>query len=839
MQDDLRAFWSPSEDDLLSTLQSSRRGLSTTQALATTQRYGKNLVKQEARHTKLALAWHQVSSPIAILLTSAAILSSIVGDTLDGITILTILIMSALLGYWQELRAHTAVYKLLEHLERKTKVMRDGRWQQIPSADIVPGDIISLDAGAQIPADCRVIESQNLTLDQSALTGESFPSDKRPGICPLETPLGDRTNSVFMGSHVLSGDGIAVAVLTGRRSLYGKLIAELRRSPPPTEFELGVRHFGYFLLEVALALSLVVFAINISFERPTLESLLFTLALVVGMTPQLLPAIVTTTLAHGAHTMASKQTIVRRLNAIADLGGITVLCTDKTGTLTEGIVHWESAISFDGEMSQKTALYGYLNALHETGFLNVIDEAIRAAPVEGASSFRKLDEIPYNFNRRMLSVLVESAGAALMITKGALKEVLQVCDQAEAVSDTLLPLAETRASIEKTFEELSHQGKRCLGVAYRSMSPGARLSQDSEKNLVFVGFLTFSDPAKATAVDSLQQLENYGITCKIVTGDNRHVAGKLAADLGVLEPNRLMTGDELDTLTDHALRLRVLDIDIFAEMDPNQKERIILAFKRAGVGVAYLGDGINDAAALHAADVGISVDTAVDVTKEAADVVLLNKDLRVIIEAVKEGRRAFANTLKYIAISTSANFGNMFSVAGASLFAAFLPMLPKQILLLNVLADLPAMALATDRVDAWAIKRPLRWNSQAIGKFMVIFGLISSVFDYLTFGILLILAVPALTFRTAWFVESALSQLLMLLVIRTHGALWRSHIGNVLLSSCLIIGVVTILLPYSPLATPLGFTPLPSGYLIFIALILTAYVGAAEFAKKGVRRTAP
>jgi Mg2+-importing ATPase len=825
-------LWSEDEPALLLRLETTERGLSSAEASRRASIFGPNACEHRLRFPRATLFIRQLKSPIAILLGVAACISSLVGDAFDGITILVILLASALLSYWQEFRAHSAIERLLKRLQHRIDTLRDGSWQSIPARDLVPGDVIALEAGSQIPADCRVIASRDLSVDESSLTGESFATEKRPGICPTNAPLSARSNSVFTGTHVISGTGTAVIVSTGFKTIFGEITSRLQQSPPETEFQIGVRNFGYLLLEVAATLALVVLAVNIHYERAPLDSLLFTLALVVGMTPQLLPAIVTSTLSQGAHRMADKDMIVRRLHAIADLGGISILCTDKTGTLTEGSMRWESSLAMNGKSSEKAALYGYLNASFETGFSNAIDDAIRAAPPVTSHNYTKLDELPYDFNRRMLSVSVSSEQGALLITKGAFKEVIVRCSYAEGATGERVAIDAIAEQAAKLFQSLSEQGHRCLGIAYKPLLSLQPLSADSEQDLVLLGLLVFSDPPKPSAIESIRALEQHGITCKLVTGDNRYVASKLADDLGVLDRNAILLGQEIDALTESALVVRARDVDIFAEVDPNQKERIIRALKKTGLGVGYIGDGINDAAALYAADVGVSVDTATDVTKEAADVVLLTKDLNVLLDAVREGRAAFANTLKYILISTSANFGNMFSVAGASFFADFLPLLPKQILLLNVLADLPAMAIATDRVDPEMTARPLRWSSKTITAFMLIYGLISSIFDYLTFAALLILRVPAPVFRTSWFIESVLSEVCMLLVIRTRRPLWRSPVGRVLVFAGFLTAIATLYLPYSPIGAAFGFEPLKLQYVALVFLILAPYILLAEIAKR-------
>lgn len=829
-------WWSVPKSELLEALGTSEDGLSAGLAERALREQGLNTIQSKIQHPRLKILFNQIKSPIAILLVIAAFCSAIVGDSIEGITILGFFIASAWLGYSQEYRAHRAVSELLVRLEHKAKVLRDGAWKTVPTSTIVRGDIISLAAGNQVPADCRIMKSKDLFVDQSALTGESFPSAKEDTSNPENATLGERSNSVYFGSHVVSGNATVVAVATGGDTAFGQLAETLQHEPPPTEFELGVRHFGYLLLEVAAALSLIAFAVNISYHRPVLDVLLFTLALVVGMTPQLLPAIVTSTLAQGAHRLAHGNAIVRRIGSIADIGGVTILCTDKTGTLTEGAVSLQSALGWDGSDNDKTLLCGYLNALHQSGYSNVLDDAIRRRAIADAEGYTKLDEIPYDFSRKRLSVLVRHEDMGVHIVKGAFNEVLSVCSYVEGSGIELEPIASRKTTIVALFEKLSRQGYRSLAVAYRTHAVDAPLVHKDECGMVFLGFLTFMDPPKQSAIQSVRELENHGIQCKMVTGDNRFVAAHVAGTLGVLSPEALLTGAEVDELSDTALQLRALEIDVFAEVDPNQKGRIIRLLKNLHTGVAYLGDGINDASALRAADVGISVDTAVESTKEAADIVLVTKDLNILLDAVRQGRQAFGNTLKYILITTSANFGNMFSVVGASLFADFLPLLPKQILLLNALSDLPAMALATDRVDSEMLARPLRWNLKSISRTMIAYGLVSSFFDYITFGALLILGVSAEVFRTGWFIESLLSEVLILFVIRTRRPMVKSPAGKILVVMSLFVSVTAILLPYSPFAHVLGLAALPIRYGLIVLIILTLYVGSSEMMKRYLNR---
>ena len=583
-------------------------------------------------------------------------------------------------------------------------------------------------------------------------------------------------------------------------------------------------------MEVTLVLVVAIFAINVYLARPVLDSFLFSLALAVGLTPQLLPAIISINLAHGAKRMAQEKVIVKRLASIENFGSMNVICSDKTGTLTEGIVHLQSALDVAGAPSDKVLLYAYLNAFYETGFTNPIDEAIRTHRQFDLSGYQKQDEIPYDFLRKRLSILVSHDDTQLMVTKGALANVLAVCSSAETEGG-IVDIGAVREPIQKHFEEFSHKGFRTLGVAYRNMETGSRISKDDEAGMTFLGFLVLFDPPKPNMIETIGSLKNLGVSLKIITGDNHLVAANVSQQMG-LAKTKIITGPDLLQMSDGALLKQVVDVDVFAEIEPNQKERIILALRKAGNVVGYMGDGINDASALHAADVGISVESAVDVAKDAADIVLLEKELGVLVQGVREGRTTFANTLKYVFMATSANFGNMFSMAGVSLFLPFLPLLPKQILLTNLLTDFPEMTIATDRVDSEMVDYPRRWDIKAIRKFMITFGLVSSVFDYLTFGVLLlILHATQDQFRTGWFLESVISASLIVLVIRSRKPFFKSRPGKYLLMTTLLIVVVTLILPFTPLGEIFGFSWLPISFLLLIGIIILFYIITAEVVK--------
>jgi Mg2+-importing ATPase len=750
---------------------------------------------------------------------------------MNAFIILAIILISSLLGFWQERGAAKAIEKLLAIVQTKATVLRDGNPKEVPADEIVPGDVIILNAGDLIPGDTIILESKDLFVNEASLTGETFPAEKTARILPPATSLSQRVNSLFMGTNVVSGSAQAVVVGIGSQTEFGKISERLKLRPPETEFEHGVRHFGYLLMEVTLVLVVATLAINVYFARPVLESLLFSLALAVGLTPQLLPAIISINLARGAKSMANQKVIVKRLASIENFGSMNVLCSDKTGTLTEGAIKIRSVLDFSGNPSEKALLYAYLNASYQTGFTNPIDEAICASHLD-VSGYQKLDEVPYDFIRKRLSILVSKDNANLMVTKGALQNVLDVCAQVETSEGTTVQITRVKKQIQQRFEHLSSMGFRVLGIAYRSIQSDKLITKDSEAGMTFLGFLVLFDPAKPKIAETIKELKNIGISLKIVTGDNRLVAASVSQQVGFPNP-RILAGSDLRVLSDEALLRQVNEVNVFAEVEPNQKERIILALKKAGNVVGYMGDGINDASALHAADVGLSVESAVDVAKESADIVLLEKDLGVLANGVKEGRKTFANTLKYVFMATSANFGNMFSMAGASLFLSFLPLLPWQILLTNLMTDFPETTIGTDNVDDEMVERPRRWNVPFIRNFMIVFGILSSVFDYLAFGVLLLVYKSPMTlFRTGWFVESVISASLIVLVVRSRGPFFKSSPGKYLLITTLLIVGVTLVLPFTLLGRLFGFASLPISVLIMMVTIVVLYLISGEVVKR-------
>ncbi len=831
MEQNPQPFWSFSVTSLLDSLHADTGGLTSNAAGKRFVLYGANRLKPQKKSDIFTLLVAQFKSPIILILLLATGLSFLLHNLVDASIILIIVIISGLLGFWQEHSATNAVAKLLAIVQIKAAVLRDGKELEIPVENIVPGDIVILNAGDIVPGDCLLLEAKDLFVDEAMLTGETYPVEKMVSVLPTETALAQRSNTVWMGTHVVSGTAKALVALTGKNTEFGKVSERLRLKSPETDFEHGIRRFGYFLGEVTLVLVVMIFGINVYLHRPVLEAFLFSLALAVGLTPQLLPAIISINLAHGAKKMAQKKVIVKRLASIENFGSMNIICSDKTGTLTEGNVQVESALNVDGGNSDKAFLFAWLNAFYETGFTNPIDAAILSHRAIDHAGYCKLDEIPYDFLRKRLSIVVSHDDQHLIVTKGALSNILEVCDTVENADGSVTDITPMQPKIQQHFVEFSNQGFRTLGIAYKKTAPDTPIHKTDETGMTFLGFLTLFDPPKPNILETISSLKKLGVSLKIITGDNHLVAYSLSKKMG-LSDNNIITGPELRQMSDGALLRKVGSVDVFAEIEPNQKERIIIAMRKAGNVVSYMGDGINDASALHAADVGISVDTAADVAKDAADIVLLEKDLSVLVEGVREGRTTFANTLKYVFMATSANFGNMFSMAGISLFIPFLPLLPKQILLTNLMTDFPEMTIATDRVDEEMVNYPRRWDIKAIRKFMITFGLVSSLFDYLTFGLLLlVLRANEGQFRTGWFIESVISASMIVLVIRSRKPFFKSLPGKYLLIATLTIAVLTIVLPFTPLATLFGFTPLSFTTYLLLLLIVIFYIAAAEITK--------
>lgn len=830
--DPLGHFWHLPLKELAEKLHvNPNEGISDNEARLRLKQYGSNCLKVKKKGGALKLFLAQFNSPIIFLLLFCAALSLILYDKSDALIIFSIIFISALLSFFQEKSALEAVDKLLEIVQIKAAIIRNKIEKEIPIENVVPGDIVILSAGDVIPGDCYILEAKDLFVDEATLTGETFYAEKNPDILPEDTPIAKRTNSLFMGTHVVSGTGRALVIQTGKKTEFGKISERLGQKPPETEFEHGIRRFGNFLMEVTFFLLIIILSFNVYLGRHLIDSLLFALALAVGLTPQLLPAIITINLAHGAKRMAEKHVIVKRLASIENFGSMNILCCDKTGTLTTGKIKLEKACDVEGGKSDKVLLYGCLNAKFQSGYKNPIDHAISHHAHIDVEEWSKIDEIPYDFTRKRISVLAKKEDQSILITKGAYEEIIKICTQVESIPGKLFDIKNASRDLDKQFEEFSNNGYRVLGVAYRDGGYISTLKKEDENNMIFLGFLLFLDNPKKNIDKTVSSLSELGIDLKIITGDNHLMAMHLANLLNIPK-EKVLTGSEIHRMRDQALIHQAAHKTIFAEIEPNQKERLILALRKTGNVVGYLGDGINDVTALHAADVSISVNHAADAAKEVADIVLLENDLSVLLEGVKTGRVTFANTLKYIFMATSANFGNMFSMAGASLFLNYLPMLPKQILLTNLMEDFPEMTIATDQVDSERVQKPLRWNIKFIRNFMLVFGIISSIFDYATFGMLLWLKASIEEFRTGWFVESVVSAAFIVLIVRTFRPFYKSKPSIYLLGTVCLIILVTFLLPFTPLAPILGFTTLPIKLYFFIVGIVILYMVCVEIAKK-------
>ncbi len=830
-------YWSYTTEQLFSELYTSGQGLTTAEAEQRLKKYGLNSIKARQQTTAFHLLLSQFKSPLVLILIFAAIVSGIVHEWVDAAIVLAIVLGSTILGFIQEYTASNAVEKLRSQVTIKSNILRGGKPVTLSSDQVVPGDVVILSAGSLIPADGIVLDTNDFFVNQAVLTGETFPVEKKQDVVPVNSSLSNRTNTVFMGTSASSGSARVLIVQTGKVTVFGQVAEKLSLKSPETEFERGIRHFGNLLTQVMLVIVVIVLAVNVFLAKPVLDSLLFALALAVGLTPELLPAIISITLSYGAQQMAKRGVIVRRLAAIENFGSMDILCTDKTGTLTEGIVHLDGALDILGQPSDDVLRSAYLNAHFQTGLENSLDDAIEDQAIKSKldiSKDKKIAEIPYDFVRKCLSVVTaDPQNVRTMITKGALANVLSLCTNYTTGGKTLPLDAKALADIDARNNEWSSKGFRVLGLAQKTEPDHQKAySKVDETGLTFIGFLLFLDPPKSDVITAIQDLAKRGVSLKIITGDNQKVAMHIAEAVK-LPVMGIMTGSQLNDLRDEALWHLAEKTTIFAEVDPNQKERIILALKKTSHVVGYMGDGINDAPALHSADVSISVDTAVDVAKEAADFVLLKKDLTILRQGIDQGRITFANTLKYILTTISANFGNMFSMAGASILLPFLPLLAPQILLNNFLSDIPAVTISGDNVDIEMVERPHRWNTGFIRNYMILFGLVSSVFDFLSFGTLLyIFRASPEEFRTGWFIESLITELVIALVVRTRHPFFRSRPGTLLLVSTLVFIGITLVIPYLPFIDVFGFIPLPAPLMLTLIGLTTLYVVATEVTKK-------
>ena len=832
----MKDFWSYDKDDILKQLNSSENGLSTKEAEDRIEKYGKNVFEEKKSTSKFMIFLSQFKSSITMILIFAAILSIFLKDYSDGVIILIIILISSFLSYLHESKAKDAVKKLLSSVSVTSSVLRDGKFQELDNGNLTVGDIIKVKTGDMIPADCLLIEDNSLSTDESSLTGETFPVEKLTTKIPANTSLSERKNSLWMGTHVISGSGKAIIVNLAKDTEFGKITSSLSQKDSDTDFEKGIKDFGNLILHVTTLLIGLIFIFNIVLNKSFLESFMFALALSVGLTPQMLPAIISVNLSQGAKRMSEEGVIVKKLNSIENFGSMTIMCSDKTGTITKGKVKLDRALNFKGEKSEDLNKFAAINSYFQEGYSNPIDEAILSSNKDDFSSYKKLFEIPYSFENKILSVIVKTgsdfSNKNFMITKGAFESIVNICDSYEKSDNSIGNISEIKSQIFDLFDEFSSKGYRVLGLSYKILSDDSDFQKEKAIGMIFKGFLLFIDPLKEDIKDVISQMNNLGVSLKMITGDNEEIAKNIGSQIG-LNPEKILLGQDLSSYSISQLNKKVLDIDIFAEISPNQKEKIIRAYKEAGEVVGYMGDGINDAPAIKEADVGISVDTAADTAKDAASIVLLQNSLKVLLSGIKEGRRTFINTLKYIFVATSANFGNMFSMAGASIFLKFLPLLPKQILLTNLFTDFPSLQIASDSVDEDWLKNPVKWDMKFIKRFMVVFGIISSLFDYLTFFVLLsIFKSDERLFQTGWMLESVISAMVVMLIVRTARPVTKSKPSKKLIFAIICVSLCLIAIIYSPINSYLGLIALPIKVILSMFGISFIYALVAEILKK-------
>ena len=831
-------YWATDTATLTAQLATTPQGLERREAARRLKSHGPNSVGDESRVGPFKLLARQFESPLVLVLIFGAALSYVLQQWVDGSIIVVIVVSSALLGFYQEYSASTALLALRKRLALSAKVLRGGVVTAVPAVGIVPGDVVQLSAGNLVPADGVILSATDFLVTEAALTGESMPVEKRPGTVPAEAAIGGRSNCAFSGTSVRSGTANLLVVATGAQTQLGDVAKSIGGAEPETEFARGIRQFGYLLVKVMILMVLFVLTVSQLMGRPLIESLLFAVALAVGITPELLPAIVTVTLSAGARKMARQGVIVRRLEALENLGSMDVLCTDKTGTLTEGAVTLSACLDLDGKESAAVRQFAFLNAAFETGIENPIDQAISAAGKKAGLStgtWVKVDEMPYDFVRKRLTIVVadgKTAKSRLMLTKGSFKAVLTSCSSAVIGGKKRKLTAALKAKLQASLDRNGDEGFRVLAVATRDVAVQADYTIKDERDMTLAGFLLLADPPKADAKKAVADLLGLGVRLKIITGDNQQVARHVAKSIG-LNVDTFLSGPQIALMKDEALTVMADKADLFVEIDPQQKERIILALQKAGHAVGYMGDGINDAPALRAADVGISVDSAVDVARQSADIVLLKSDLDVLRQGVESGRLTFANTLKYISITTSANFGNMISMALVTPFLPFLPLLAKQILLNNFLSDMPSIAISSDNVDPELAQKAERWNVGEVKRFMIVFGLVSSVFDLLSFAVLMNFFVAGeAEFQTAWFVVSLLTEITVVFSLRSRLPAYRSKPSLPLVALTLVIAGIAVALPYIGPATRIfSFVPLAPGVMAMLLLIVMGYLLANEITK--------
>ncbi len=821
-------FWQFDNNHWFQQLNSSEKGLSQVSAEKILLEQGLHPKSKSVFKKDFLIFISQFKSPLMLLLIGAVIISGFLGDTSDVLIILFIVLSTGLLSFFQERNAGKVVEKLQSMISLKATVLREALQQEIASTQIVKGDVIILNAGDMLPSDCLIIESDELYANEASLTGESYPVRKEAGVLEEQTELTKRTNCLWEGTNIVSGKAKALVIQTGEETIFGS-ISKSVSGTIETTFEKGIRDFGFFLMKITLTLAVFILVVNLLNHKGIIESALFALALAVGMAPELLPAITTIAMSAGAKRLLAKKVIVKKLNSIQNLGEVNLLCTDKTGTITEGSIIVASIVDGLGQESEFVKQLAFWNASLEAGYSNPIDDALKQLKLDKTISVEKIGEVPYDFIRKRLSIAVSTEKEKLLISKGAFPQILSICSKIERGNESVEDIASHKQELENKFVKYGTDGLRAIAICYKPIDSN-NISKDIETDMVFAGFILMNDPVKSDIIATIDELNKLKVGLKIITGDNVNVAKSIALNIGIKEPV-VMTGKQLFATSPEALKQLVKKTHIFAEVEPQQKERIILALKKTYT-VAYMGDGINDVSAINAADVGISVENAVDVAREAADFVLMEKNLMVLVDGIREGRKTFANTMKYLFISTGSTFGNMCSVAVASLVLPFLPMLPKQILLTNFLTDFPFLMVTTDNVDKEQLERPGKWNLKLIRSYMVVFGVHSSLFDLITFITLyFLLKVKESQFQTGWFIESVLSELLIVFIIRTHKNFFKSRPSKYLFVLSIIALILTIGLPYFPFANNIGLTPLPMLNIGIMLLIVAAYIITADLLK--------
>jgi len=827
-------YISCSKEVLLEKLGTSEKGLTEKVAQSRLQEYGFNEPARKRERTILVEILSRLINPLVIVLLIIATFSLFFGEKISALLVFLMALLSVFLSFIQEYRAGREAEKLSEMVRATVTVYRNGKPREVKIREVVPGDIVDLFAGDMIPADLRIISSKDLFINQASLTGESLPIEKVAGaIQPKGNSISELNNIAFMGSSVVSGTALGVVIKTGIATQFGELSRRLATVKIETSFEQGIRKFTMLMIKSMLVLVVIIFGINALFKGNLIEAFLFSLAVAVGLTPEMLPMIVTINLSKGAIAMSKKDVIVKRLNSIQNLGAMDVLCTDKTGTLTLDTIVLEKHCDVIRRENEDVLQFAYINSYYQTGLKNILDRAILKHEKFSVKQFNKFDEIPFDFARKIMSVVIELDGKHRIITKGAPEEIFRRCTKYELDGEVLDIEELIISDLKEEYDNLSSEGFRVLAIAYKDIQAKKEAySKDDEQDLILKGYVAFLDPPKPTAKKAIEALKKLGIELKILTGDNELVTKKICSEIG-LDVRGLVTGEQIENLVDKELQELVKKTTVFARLSPLQKELIIRTLHKNQHTVGYLGDGINDAAALKAADVGISVNNAADIAKESADIILLKKSLMVLQEGVLEGRRTFGNIVKYIKMGSSSNFGNMLSMTGASLFLPFLPMLPIQILFNNFLYDLSQVSLPTDKVDQEYITRPRPWNIGYIKKFMIIIGPISSIFDFATYGVLLfVFHASADFFHTGWFMESLCTQTMVIYIIRTGKIPFiESRPSKYLVMTSLFIITLGLLIPLSPLAKPLGFVAPPSSYYVALLIIVTIYLFLVQIVK--------